>query len=69
MIYELTCIMSLENILGIPADIFHVLTGKHPECIPFEIMKDVWEISSRLISKMYRRSTKKHAEYEKVGAP
>ena len=55
----------VRRILGTPAEFFHILVGKHPEGVPFEVMKGVWEISSRLISKMYRRSVKKHAEYEK----
>ena len=36
---------------------FYVLIGRHPQGIDFETMLILWRVSSRYISKMYRRAT------------
>ena len=49
-------LVELETVLNNPRELYLTLMGKHPEDIPLEIMMQVWDISSRHISNMYKRA-------------
>ena len=49
-------LVELETVLNNPRELYLTLMGKHPEDIPLEIMMQLWDISSRHISNMYKRA-------------